>query len=101
MSQSRPLAQLRARRFAQTAQSALFIAGLIAVSSLALPLAGENARTGPYPSGSLSAPYQLPTSSTGPRFFKSGGRAEAFRPENTRLCRLFPDPLLFFSCAWH
>ena len=87
MSQSRPLAQLRARRFAQTAQSALFIA----VFPLALPLAGENARTGPYPSG----PYQLY------RFFKSGGRAEAFRPENTRLCRLFPDPLLFFSCAWH
>ena len=93
MSQSRPPAQLRARRFAQTAQSALFIAGLIAVFPLALPLAGENARTGPYPSG--------PISSTGPRFFKSGGRAEAFRPENTRLCRLFPDPLLFFSCAWH
>jgi len=55
MSQSRPPAQLRARRFAQTAQSALFIAGLIAVFPLALPLAGENARTGPYPSG----PYQL------------------------------------------
>ena len=59
MSQSRPLAQLRARRFAQTAQSALFIACLIAcfiaVFPLALPLAGENARTGPYPSG----PYQL------------------------------------------
>lgn len=63
MSQSRPPAQLRARRFAQTAQSALFIACLlacliaclIAVSSLALPLAGENALTGPYPSG----PYQL------------------------------------------
>lgn len=59
MSQSRPPAQLRARRFAQTAQSALFIACLIAVFPLALPLAGENARTGPYPSGSLSAPYQL------------------------------------------
>lgn len=63
MSQSRPLAQLQARRFAQTAQSALFIACLIvcliAVFPLALPLAGENARTGPYPSGSLSAPYQL------------------------------------------
>lgn len=55
MSQSRPPAQLRARRFAQTAQSALFIAGLIAVFPLALPLAGENARTGPYPSD----PYQL------------------------------------------
>lgn len=59
MSQSRPPVQLQARRFAQTAQSALFIAGLIAVFPLALPLAGENARTGPYPSGSLSAPYQL------------------------------------------
>ena len=102
MSQSRPPAQLRARRFAQTAQSALFIACLIAcfiaVFPLALPLAGENARTGPYPSG----PYQLPISSTGPRFFKSGGRAEAFRPENTRLCRPFSDPLFFFSPrAWH
>ena len=55
MSQSRPPAQLQARRFAQTSQSALFIAGLIAVFPLALPLAGENARTGPYPSSSLSA----------------------------------------------
>ena len=58
MSQSRPPAQLRARRFAQTAQSALFIACLIAcfiaVFPLALPLAGENARTGLYPSGPLS-----------------------------------------------
>lgn len=60
MSQSRPPAQLRARRFAQTALFiACLIACFIAVFPLALPLAGENARTGPYPSGSLSAPYQL------------------------------------------
>ena len=95
MSQSRPPAQLRARRFAQTAQSALFIA------CLSSRLRCRWLVKTPVPAHIRLAPYQLPISSTGPRFFKSGGRAEAFRPENTRLCRLFPDPLLFFSCAWH
>ena len=63
MSQSRPPAQLRARRFAQTAQSALFIACLIvcliAVSSLSSRLRCRWLVKTPVPAHIRLAPYQL------------------------------------------
>ena len=67
MSQSRPPAQLRARRFAQTAQSALFIACLIAclivcliaVSSLSSRLRCRWLVETPVPAHIRLAPYQL------------------------------------------